>query len=446
MRRGGVFVGSLTTTACFVLLAALPATATPEPPGQPANAASGNSSPAEVAEFPATATAPVLPDRDQAKLTAGAGVPGFAGSYLTEASGRTELHVLATEPRLVAPSVDGALASLVGELKVDEVVVEPARYTFSELKGWQTSLTNAIGGGVVVMTDVDERSNSITVGVKDSALAEDARQLAVGLGLPSDAVKVVEFDVRPMNLDQAHRPMVGGTQISWQTGAFTTRLCTYGFNAARAGIATFVTNSHCSRTQGTVDDGRYWQANRPVLGDQQVGTEIVDPGYFSGGTCPSGSVCRRSDANVVRIHDGVTSTRGRIARPASQGTLTWNGTSTWRVVAADFTYETRAVRAVGRTSGMSTGTVSEVCANIGVELTNIVMLCQDYGTWSSQPGDSGSPVFEAINTPATYDVRLVGINWGGGEIDGVPIGILSPFPYVENELGALTVCATGFSC
>lgn len=46
------------------------------------------------------------------------------------------------------------------------------------------------------------------------------------------------------------------------------------------------------------------------------------------------------------------------------------------------------------------------------------------------------------------DVRCQagGINWGGGEIDGVPVGVLSPFPYIENELGDLTVSATGFTC
>jgi hypothetical protein len=89
---------------------------------------------------------------------------------------------------------------------------------------------------------------------------------------------------------------------------------------------------------------------------------------------------------------------------------------------------------------------THICATIGVTDTNIVMGCQDLITATSDPGDSGSPVFEITHTPATNDVRAVGILWGGGVIDGVEVSVITPTPFVRDVITGPGLCAPGFSC
>lgn len=390
------------------------------------------------------------PDRDEARAAASASVPGFAGSYLevSEEGAPARLHVLSTVPSSITEEVKGGLpAVLVPGTIVGEVVVEPATYTFEQLLAWRQAMRNAFTLPQVALLDIDEKGNRVTIGVEDVSVAEAVRDLAGQAGVPLAALEIVI--VSPftyLNLDQQHRPMHGGTQISFQTGTFTTGLCTLGFNAEFEGMDTFVTNAHCSAEPGRVDDSRYWQANRPILGTGQVGTEIVDPPYYSGGDCPELNVCQRVDANIVRIHDGIDSDRA-IARPAVSGTTVWDGESSWRVVSAQFTYEGNPVRAVGRTSGMRTGFVDAVCVDVAAaDRPGLIYQCQDLSTIASAGGDSGGPVFEAINSPQAFDVRLVGVAWGGGEVDGVAMTASSPYPFLETRLGPLNVCAPGFSC
>jgi hypothetical protein len=82
--------------------------------------------------------------------------------------------------------------------------------------------------------------------------------------------------------------------------------------------------------------------------------------------------------------------------------------------------------------------VSRTCTNFNVSGTNITQLCQSQASYSSAGGDSGSPVFSITGGS---DVRVRGIHWGSG-------GVYSPIGGIQRagELGAITECASGFSC
>lgn len=88
--------------------------------------------------------------------------------------------------------------------------------------------------------------------------------------------------------------------------------------------------------------------------------------------------------------------------------------------------------------------MTNVCVTLNVASSNITQLCQGIAGYSSAGGDSGSPVFRIVNSPATNDVRLAGIHWGSG-------GAFSMISQIQRstapaELGAITTCASGFAC
>jgi hypothetical protein len=210
-------------------------------------------------------------------------------------------------------------------------------------------------------------------------------------------------------------------------------LCTLGFAAVRQGITGFVTNSHCTNTQGGVEGTIY---NQPIFDfiNNQVGVEIADPPYFTGGSCPAGKRCRFSDSAFVRA--AITTALGSIARPPD-GSFTWNGTHTFTITAEADPLMGQSVIKVGRTTGRTSGTVQKTCALINVTDTDITLLCQSQATYLSVGGDSGSPVFRLTVLP---NVTLVGINWSTG-------GHFSPITGIQRigELGSINTCAVG-SC
>jgi hypothetical protein len=390
-------------------------------------------------------------DRDTLTLTATGHIPQFGGAYI-DAETET-LHVWLTRPaQQLGRDVQAALAGAgePGIVAVGNVVVHPADYTFAQLKAWKDAAMALFTLPEVALLSISERTNRLLVGFRgQDVIPPGAATLLDELGIPAAAVVTVNVQrpVTPLLRDRT-RPMTGGTQIQFQTGVggLSTSTCTLGFPAIRNGLLGFVTNAHCSRTRADVDNGRYWQPTRPNFDTDQVGTETVDPPFFTGGGCPEGSVCSFTDAIFVRAHDGVGVNRGRLASVPCCGSLNWNGTSVWRISENGFTFTGNAVRKVGRTSGTTVGTVDDICATIGVTDTNIVMGCQDLITATSDPGDSGSPVFEITHTPATNDVRAVGILWGGGVIDGVEVSVITPTPFVRDVITGPGLCAPGFSC
>ncbi len=377
-------------------------------------------------------------------------VPAFGGLFFDE-HGQLTIYLADTAPSVVAAAA--AIRSAFGddERMAGPIRVLPGKYGFLQLYEWRNSIIDILTIPGVVFLDIDDRRNQLAVGVETMEIAHEVERMLEKLGVPREAVSIEKTEPIVFKLRQKRRPLVGGLQIQF---GWPGANCTLGFIAVRQGINGFVTNSHCTHTQGGVENTEYHQPIRPINPwdmSNRVGLEIADPTYFTGGACPSGQRCRYSDSAFVRSPHpsgpSVTLNRGYIARTAL-GSINWNGRDLYRIVTKVETNDVHVgdiVNMVGRTSGRKEGTVFAVCshANVG----NITLLCQDWVNVGVLGGDSGAPVFRIINSPALYDVILYGILWGGDPA-GTQYYIFSNMGLVQrlDELGPLQNCPSPFTC
>lgn len=285
----------------------------------------------------------------------------------------------------------------------------------------------------VVFTDADETRGRLVVGVLDRGGEGQVRGRLRALGIDSQSVDVVETEpiVALASLRDRATTITGGLQIR-----FSQYLCSLGFPAFDGdGTAGFVTASHCSTKQGTVDSTQYYQPLDQVPNDF-IGTEIADPAYRKGGDCPRGRRCRQSDANFSEANGPRPVTVGRIARTTALGSLTIDPANpTYLITGEGVAADNATVNKVGRTTGWTRGAVSGTCVDTGVQGSTIVLLCQTFVTGSGvivQGGDSGSPVF-GINQNGS--ATLFGVLWGGNQ-SGTQF-VYSPIANVRSDLGAL---------
>ncbi len=316
-------------------------------------------------------------------------------------------------------------------------------FDIPQLADWRRKADGVLAIDGVVFTDLDERSNRLKVGIAPGAARGRVQQALKESGIPPDAVILEE--TKPVyqhaTLRSKVRPVPGGVQIEADTGVFAFKICTMGFNAIRAGMAGFVTNSHCTKTQGGNEGTDFHQPDDPLFSGNPVGDEIVDPNYFTGGMCPAGRRCRFSDSAFV---DYTVARGSNIARTEgwNNGSLTISSTPRLRIVAEMSSWADGSdLDKIGRTSGWAFGLVNGTCQNTNVAGTDITQLCQfrvnrlaGQTYTMSDNGDSGSPVFRWLGASST--VNLSGILWGGPD-DGSAF-VFSPMNQIEQELGPLT--------
>ncbi len=279
----------------------------------------------------------------------------------------------------------------------------------------------------VVYTDAREDLGRLEVGVIGREVFGPVERELERLNVSRSLVDIVVTEpiVSLVTLRDRVRPVQGGLQT-----AFSVYVCTVGFNATRAGVAGFVTNSHCTKKQGGVESTVHYQ---PTSGaNNRTGVETADPQYFKGGACPINKKCRYSDSAFIAYDAGVTSALGSIEQTAL-GSLTITGS--YQIVSEGSSSVEDVVNKVGRTTGRSQGTVTNTCVNTGVLGTNILQLCQDFVTAAVGGGDSGSPVFAIVSGNT---VQLRGVLWGGNQSG--TMFVYSPIANVEGatELGPLT--------
>jgi hypothetical protein len=333
--------------------------------------------------------------------------------------------------------------------KPEQVTVRPptirvvkADYDVLQLASWRGKVDRALGVANVVFTDLDERTNRLKIGIAPEASREQVEAAIKESGVPREAI-VIET-TQPIypnsSLRDKVRPMPGAVQVEADTGVFAYKICTMGFNAIRAGVSGFVTNSHCTTNQGGSNGTDFHQPNDPLFSGNHVGDEIADPSYFTGGNCPSGRRCRFSDSAFIDY----TIARGSdIARTTgwNNGLLTISSTNPRLRIVGEMSswVDGSDLDKIGRTTGWTFGLVNGTCRNTNVSGTDVTLFCQhrvnrlaSHTGRMSDNGDSGSPVFRYQGPTAL----LSGILWGSPE-DGSAF-IFSPIDQVEQELGALT--------
>ena len=289
-----------------------------------------------------------------------------------------------------------------------------------------------------VFADNDETSGRLVFGVENEQVVPAVRTVLAQLGVPGSEYEIrVTAPIRQVaTLRDVWRPTLAGIQIHF--GRF---VCSMGFNADAGSEPSFVTASHCTNTQGGVEDTQYWQPLSSV-DPTVIATEVSDPEYFTSRDnpdCPLGKACRYSDAARAAYSAAVPSTRGAIARTTGANNNSLVVAGSFEVTAQDNAGNAApvgtTVNKVGRTTGWTQGPVTNTCVNTNVFGSRLHLLCQTFVAAGVGGGDSGSGVFAITRK---NDVTLLGILWGGS---GSQLYVYSPFNQVQQELGALAATA-----
>jgi hypothetical protein len=284
----------------------------------------------------------------------------------------------------------------------------------------------------------DEATGQLVFGVERPGVARDIAPIMARAGIPEAGYRVqVTEPIHFMStLRDVHRPVMGGVQIHWSN-----YVCTLGFSVDHAGGRSFITNSHCTDNQGSTGNTQYNQPSRTVAPDP-IGFEADDPAYFRGGVCSRGKVCRYSDAARALYEPGIE-TQARIAKTTGENNGSLEVAGHFSIASQDnsSTDFSGTMHKVGRTTGWTSGTVTNSCATVNVSGSNIQLRCQTLVEGSGQivaGGDSGSPVF----TRSSGDnVTLRGILWGGSSSGN--LFVFSPFSAVQDELGSMNATTDG---
>lgn len=128
--------------------------------------------------------------------------------------------------------------------------------------------------------------------------------------------------------------------------------------------------------------------------------EIEDPAWS---TCaPQNRLCTTADVLLARYRRERANrwVLGRVARTTLSNPNNVTGTS--QVLGTGFTLIGTPVRKVGRTTGETSGTVTDICANFFGVTTggafSVDLICMEAATAQTQGGDSGGPVFSVAGT------------------------------------------------
>lgn len=365
-------------------------------------------------------------------------VPGFGGYYYEGEDLVVRLADLGQRER--ARAVIGRTFAAAGS-NASKMRFVKGEYGFTQLKEWGDRLPAVLNQAGVVFTDIDEARNRLTIGVENA----DGRARAVAklaeLAIPSVAVIVEEVDPIGFKstLREYNRPLQGGLQL-----AFSYYHCTMSFNADRYdGVRGFVTNSHCTDNQGTVNYTAYYQPE--AWGSAYfIGTEVLDPPFFTwyqNTACPFGKQCRYSDAAFATYDAAAPWDFAGIARTTWRGQYSGSldidaSNPRFSITSKRFSNPVGGHRMekMGRTTGWTTGLISRTCVNSNVKNTSITLLCQYYVDAGVDGGDSGSPVFFWWDP---VQVTLFGVLWGGN--DAGTQYVFSWIGHVEQELGQLNL-------
>jgi hypothetical protein len=362
-------------------------------------------------------------------------VPGFGGFFL-DASGEPTIFLARGASRAPAERALGAYMAGRG-MSAAALHVREARYGWQQLQRWQDAATNgAFSVDGTVYVDNDETTNRVHIGVANVGTTGQVRAAIARLGVPDDAVVIdqVQPIVQVASLQNVvDRPVRAGVQIN-----FPGYLCSVGFNATSNGQKSFITASHCTTKQGGVENTPYYQPLQSV-NPTVIAREVADPVYTRGAGCPGGKTCRYSDASRAAYVNGADQALGLIAMTsaANNGSLEIVGSFT--ITADDCTTTGGCLAAgtivnkVGRTTGWTSGAITNTCVNTGVQGTRIVQLCQTFVSAGVGAGDSGSDVFQVVSGT---NVKLAGVLWGGNSSGNQ--FVFSPFGNVVRELGPLT--------
>jgi hypothetical protein len=280
---------------------------------------------------------------------------------------------------------------------------------------------------------MDEGRNRVVIGIDRSTATAQRPLFAEQIGalrIPTGAVVIEETKpvVLTSTLQDYIHPQPSGVEVDFFRDG-NTLPCTLGFNVSFEKGEGFITCSHCTQTWGQLD------------GDSVgYGVEERDPEYTSATIgCPPFRRCRNSDsaliyyafvneqgdgAHIARPEASVScpTTGTNITIDAMNPRLTVTGTQNAPLLG-------QSAEKIGRTTGWSTGTVTQTCVDINIT-ADMTQLCSDAADFGPViAGDSGSPVFHQTQDGAVID----GILWG--TVTNTCTAYFSHFSAIKYDLG-----------
>ena len=387
----------------------------------------------------------------QPELTTQAGVSAVEAAQVKEDILSTATTVLGDEILSLGYESRGKIDKMIlskSELK-KLVKVLPADFDYGELNTWYEKTTDILATPGVVSSDLDEKANRIAFGVEDIALVETLKKKLKELGVPAEAVifKKAESEKGGATLQDRQDSLKGGIQIAKENGG----TCTLGFNAIRAGVSGFVTNSHCTMTEGKVDVGQDKIYQNLKRTNDIVGVESADPAFRADlPGCPSGAKCRLSDSAFIRYTTSRSKPLGKIAVPYDNSITINTSNPAGQSIASENVrgslYLGLSVFKTGKTTGKTGREITETCKRVqknDLKPAVFYVLCEMRADYPNLRGDSGSAIWtqrlefqSCPNPPKPFNAcpriyyDLAGIHWGLS-------GTFSPIWDVESELGSL---------
>jgi hypothetical protein len=381
--------------------------------------------------------APVVGSSDYRFLKMEKELSGFGGMFFDD---HETLNVYVVHPETSASPLDTTLRAspLVTRKEAAAAIkVLPGQYAFSTLAHWRDRLLPALGFKGVVFLDIDETRNRLVIGVSDPTAIPVVKKYVIASNIPQPAVifeKTLPFHTLAIGstVNDQFRPVWGGVQIADEQMPVDDKYggtCTLGFNATLDGKSGFVTNSHCSRSQGQPDLTTFSQPLVSIVNTESniIGHESKDPQFFTTPPCASVEGCRYSDSAFFSYDSGIPFDLGTIARTQqiSRSHDIDRPYPMYTIKDEDCGVAGGLVQKVGMISGWTTGKIFATCvAFTQVDTKKHLLPCQYAaasldGTEIAAPGDSGSPVFI---DKSNGTVALAGVLWGG---QGSPSTIFS---------------------
>ena len=208
--------------------------------------------------------------------------------------------------------------------------------------------------------------------------------------------------------------------IQHETGWYT-NTCTIGFVTERDDVEGLVVASHCTNEDkdvGGVDDADIHQPNDPLVGENIVAEETIDPVLYNidHDQCPDGWVCRYSDAAFAELDSDMSLDLGEVAKPEEVGETDVDPAGTTFTTTSDSASVSVGdeIYYVGRSEDWQTAEVIETCG-YAIFLPNIRIICvvtAEVTGDSDNPsaGDSSAPV---LKPSSGNNVKLMGTLFGG---------------------------------
>src|SRR4051794_22969796 len=226
-------------------------------------------------------------------------VPEFGGAYLGKDQRTLWVYVTAQRPGMVAELRRALRQALPGVEVPATIRLRKGDFTFDQLKRWKDSARGVLATPGVTMTDIDDATNRLTIGVSTQQPRSRVVQELGEREIPPAAWRIKEVKPAKPNssLQNTSRPVMGGLQIARTISTTQEEMCSYGFTTFRDGILGFVTASHCTLKQGGDEGTLFFQNSSGTFPSVQIGVETVDPVYRTGlPGCPPFHRCRYSDS------------------------------------------------------------------------------------------------------------------------------------------------------